>query len=88
MLARGEVVLVDNNGIQTNLPFVLYTESRLNNIPFLDWISTPSNGISVAILLLALSTYKSQKKIDENDTNKVVGSVAHEELNYVYSDSI
>ena len=36
MLARGEVVLVDNNGIQTNLPFVLYTESRLNDIPFLD----------------------------------------------------
>ena len=87
MLARGEVVLVDNNGIQTNLPFVLYTESRLNDIPFLDWISTTSNGISVAILLLALSSYKSQKKIDKNDTNTTVGSLTHEELNYVYSDS-
>ena len=87
MLARGEVVLVDNNGIQTNLPFVLYTESRLNDIPFLDWISTPSNGISIAILLLALSSYKSQKKIDKNDTNTTVESLTHEELNYVYSDS-
>ena len=43
MVARGAVVL-DDNGIQTHLPFVLYTESRMSNIPILEWISTPSNG--------------------------------------------
>ena len=33
MLARGDVVLIDNNGIESRLPFVLYTENAISDIP-------------------------------------------------------
>ena len=88
MVARGAVVLVDDNGIQTHLPFVLYTESRMSNIPILEWISTPSNGISVAILLLAISYYKPPKQVNGNNTRFTGESDLQQEVNLVYSDSI
>ena len=88
MVARGAVVLVDDNGIQTHLPFVLFTESRMSNIPILEWISTPSNGISVAIMLFAMSSYKSPKKVDENKTRFTGESDLQQEVSLVYSDSI
>ena len=88
MVARGAVVLVDDNGIQTHLPFVLYTESRMSNIPILEWISTPSNGISVAILLLAISYYKPPKQVNGNNARFTGESDSQQEFNLVYSDSI
>jgi len=88
MVARGAVVLVDDNGIQTHLPFVLFTESRMSNIPILEWISTPSNGISVAILLFAISSYKSPKQVNENKTRFTGESDLQQEVSLVYSDSI
>ena len=88
MVARGAVVLVDDNGIQTHLPFVLYTESRMSNIPILEWISTPSNGISVAIFLMAISSYKSQKQFNGNSPKSSGESDLQQEANLVYSDSI
>ena len=88
MVARGAVVLVDDNGIQTHLPFVLYTESRMSNIPILEWISTPSNGISVAILLLAISYYKPSKQVNGTNTKYTGESDSRQEANLVYSDSI
>ena len=88
MVARGAVVLVDDNGIQTHLPFVLYTESRMSNIPILEWISTPSNGISVAIFLMAMSSYKSQKQFNGNSPKSSGESDLQQEANLAYSDSI
>ena len=86
--SKGAVVLVDDNGIQTHLPFVLYTESRMSNIPILEWISTPSNGISVAIFLMAISSYKSQKQFNGNSPKSSGESDLQQEANLVYSDSI
>ena len=80
MVAKGAVVLVDDNGIQTHLPFVLYTESRMSNIPILEWISTPSNGISVAIFLMAISSYKSQNRLMEITQNPRANQIYNKKL--------
>ena len=71
MIARGEVVLHDAFGIETRIPFVLESESHLDAIPILGWLSIPSNGISVALAMIFLSYARPQKE----KSTPVVGDI-------------
>ncbi len=88
MLARGDVVLIDNNGIESRLPFVLYTENAISDIPILGWLSIPSNGLSIALALLVFSSFRT--KSVEPETNSIQSNrvTSEDEPFTFFSDSI
>lgn len=70
MIARGEIILIDNNGLESRVPFILYTENRLQDLPIIGWLSTPANGISIALLLLLISTSKNMRRHHEGSHSR------------------
>jgi len=55
MLARGELVLSDSNGIEQRIPLLLEAESPFSGNGWLAWLSQPSNGLLVISALVAIS---------------------------------
>ena len=57
MIARGEIVLVDNFGIELRIPIVLEAKSSFNNNSAFSWLSEPGNGLFLVSILLAVSVF-------------------------------
>ena len=55
MVARGEIIFVDDFGIEQRVKIVLEAESSFDSNQILSWLSEPSNGIFMITILLALS---------------------------------
>ena len=57
MIARGEIVLVDNFGIELRIPIVLEAKSSFNTNSAFSWLSEPGNGLFLVSILLAVSVF-------------------------------
>ena len=55
MIARGELVLVDNYGIEQRIPITFEAKSTLNSNVIFSWLAEPGNGILMISILLAIS---------------------------------
>ena len=55
MIARGELVLVDNFGIELRIPVTFEAKSTLNSNVIFSWLAEPSNGLFMISILLAIS---------------------------------
>ena len=55
MIARGELVLVSSMNIEYRIPIVLQSDSEFPLLDNLEWLSVPSNAITVVFMILALS---------------------------------
>ena len=70
MLARGELVFVDTFGLEQRIPVEFTAQSSFNGDSPLAWLSQPSNGIMIILILLALSlTTGGKKPIKKEDDN-------------------
>jgi M6 family metalloprotease-like protein len=71
MVARGEIIFVDDFGIEQRIQIVLEAESSFDSNSMLSWLSEPSNGIFMITILLALSiisgSEKTNRKVPSND---------------------
>jgi hypothetical protein len=57
MIARGELVLVDNFGIELRIPITLEAKSTFNSNALFSWIAEPGNGLLMISILLGLSIF-------------------------------
>tara|TARA_B110000003_G_scaffold267830_1_gene296559 strand:- start:2143 stop:4143 length:2001 start_codon:yes stop_codon:yes gene_type:complete len=57
MVARGELVLVDNFGIELRIPIVLEAKSSFNSNSVFSWLSEPGNGLFLVSILMAVSVF-------------------------------
>ena len=57
MVARGELVLVDNYGIELRIPITLEAKSSFNTNSAFSWLSVPGNGLLIISILLAISVF-------------------------------
>ena len=55
MIARGELVLVDNFGIELRIPVTFEAKSTLNSNVIFSWLAEPGNGLFMISILLAIS---------------------------------
>jgi len=55
MIARGELVLVDNFGIELRIPVTFEGKSTLNSNVIFSWLAEPGNGLFMISILLAIS---------------------------------
>jgi M6 family metalloprotease-like protein len=55
MVARGEIVLIDDNNIETRIPITLQAESAFPFWSQIQLLTTPSNSLSLICALFALS---------------------------------
>ena len=55
MIARGELVFVDNFGIELRIPIILEAKSTFNSNAIFSWFAEPGNGLFMVSILLALS---------------------------------
>ena len=55
MIARGELVFVDNFGIELRIPIILEAKSTFNSNAVFSWFAEPGNGLFMVSILLALS---------------------------------
>ena len=55
MIARGELILVSSMNIEYRIPLVLQSQSEFPILDSLEWLSVPSNAITLIFLMLALS---------------------------------
>ncbi len=55
MIARGELVLVDNFGIELRIPVTFEAKSTLNSNVIFSWLAEPGNGLFMISIFLALS---------------------------------
>ena len=55
MIARGELVLVDNFGIELRIPVTFEAKSTLNSNLIFSWLAEPGNGLFMISILLAIS---------------------------------
>ena len=55
MIARGELVLVDNFGIELRIPITFEAKSTLNSNVIFSWLAEPGNGLFMISILLAIS---------------------------------
>ena len=55
MIARGELVLVDNFGIELRIPVTFEAKSTLNSNVIFSWLAEPGNGLFMISILLATS---------------------------------
>jgi len=62
MLARGELVFVDTFGLEQRIPVEFTAQSSFNGDSPLAWLSQPSNGVMIILLLFALSLATGSKK--------------------------
>jgi len=61
-LARGELVFVDTFGLEQRIPVEFTAQSSFNGDSPLAWLSQPSNGVMIILLLFALSLATGSKK--------------------------
>jgi M6 family metalloprotease-like protein len=57
MIARGEVVIVDNFGIELRIPLTLEAKSSFNSNSVFSWLSEPGNGILLLSILVGFSIF-------------------------------
>ena len=57
MIARGELVLVDNFGIELRIPITLEAKSTFNSNVLFSWFAEPGNGLLVISILLGFSIF-------------------------------
>ena len=55
MIARGELVLVDNFGIELRIPITFEAKSTLNSNIIFSWLAEPGNGLFMISILMAIS---------------------------------
>ena len=55
MIARGELVLVDNFGIELRIPVTFEAKSTLNSNVIFSWLAEPGNGLFMISILMAIS---------------------------------
>ena len=65
MIARGELVFVDNFGIELRIPITLEAESSFTSNSALSWLSEPGNGLFLISVLLAVSIFAGGKSKQE-----------------------
>jgi hypothetical protein len=65
MIARGELVFVDNFGIELRIPITLEAESSFTSNSALSWLSEPGNGLFLISVLLAVSIFTGGKSKQE-----------------------
>ena len=61
MIARGELVFVDNFGIELRIPITIEAESSFTSNSALSWLSEPGNGLFLISVLLAVSIFTGGK---------------------------
>ena len=61
MVARGELVLVDNFGIELRIPITLEAKSSFNSNTAFSWLSEPGNGLLMISIFLAVSIFTGGK---------------------------
>jgi hypothetical protein len=62
MIARGELVLVDDFGIELRIPITLEAKSSFNSNTALSWLSEPGNGLLMISIFLAISIFTGGKE--------------------------
>ena len=62
MYARGQVVFQDEFGLEQRIDILLIAESPFTGEGWLAWLSTPSNGLPLVCILLAISMVTGSKK--------------------------
>jgi M6 family metalloprotease-like protein len=72
MIAKGEIIFVDDFGIEQRVHIVFEAESSFDTNSILSWLSEPSNGILMITILLAFSIIsggkdKTNQKLQPND---------------------
>lgn len=55
MIARGELVLVDNFGIELRIPVTFEAKSTVNSNVIFSWLAEPGNGLFMISILMAIS---------------------------------
>ena len=66
MIARGELVLVDNFGIELRIPITLEAKSTFNSNALFSWLAEPGNGLLMISILLGLSIYTGGSKTNRS----------------------
>ena len=62
MYARGQVVFQDEFGLEQRVDILLIAESPFTGEGWLAWISTPSNGLPIVCILMAISVVTGSRK--------------------------
>lgn len=62
MYARGQVVFQDEFGLEQRIDILLIAESPFTGDGWLAWLSTPSNGLPIVCILLAISVITGSKR--------------------------
>ena len=62
MYARGQVVFQDEFGLEQRIDILLIAESPFTGEGWLAWISTPSNGLPIVCILMAISVVTGSRK--------------------------
>jgi hypothetical protein len=55
MVANGELIFVDQFGLEQRIPLVLIAQSSFNGDSPLAWLNQPSNSIMIILLLVVIS---------------------------------
>ncbi len=77
MIARGELVVVDNFGIELRIPLTLEAKSSFNSNSVFSWLADPGNGILLFSILVAFSVFTSnnnhsqKKKVLSEDSGNL-----------------
>ena len=66
MIARGELVLVDNFGIELRIPITFEAKSTFNSNALFSWFAEPGNGLFMISILLGLSIFTGGSKTIKN----------------------
>ena len=67
MIARGELVLVDNFGIELRIPITLEAKSTFNSNVLFSWFAEPGNGLLVISILLGFSIFTGGSNTNRDD---------------------
>ena len=67
MIARGELVLVDNFGIELRIPITLEAKSTFNSNVLFSWFAEPGNGLLVISILLGFSIFTGGSNANRDD---------------------
>ena len=66
MIAKGELVMVDDFGIELRIPIILEAKSSFNSNSAFSWLSEPGNGIFLISILLAISIFTGGRDNDKH----------------------
>jgi M6 family metalloprotease-like protein len=72
MIARGELVLVDDFGIELRIPITLEAKSSFNSNTALSWLSEPGNGLLMISIFLAISIFTGGKEKNQKITKSEI----------------